>query len=346
MRSIFAGDDCAAIKSIRPDIGNTWFVSFENEDDTLKTFFVIRERSFRDQPVRAGIKSENLLRPTYNPAPRPPMTAIPMVPTGQYPAVGGKGAFPAPGTVLPEGFVPQPYGFVPYGRPGGWTPRPNGPRSFGGAGAPAADGAAPAPNGVAQLGARSHGGERRKGGASSSSPTFPATGGRGGSTGGRGGHRGGRSGADGKGAAGSAAGADAPGTGRKASTSAPSGGDRAVTADGDAGAPRYGQHSGKRKPGGRGGSAAGGAPGAHGKAPNGQVPAPKQAAAPGAWAHCAPPFVVKTVALNLLRWPLFLLLPRSGPGAGELPAAGRWRRPPDGYVRRRRAFARSARALS
>ena len=296
MRTIFAGDDCAAIKSIRPDIGNTWFVSFENEDDTLKTFFVIRERSFRGQPVRAGIKSENLLRPTYNPAPRPPMAAIPMVTPGQYLAVGGKGAFPAPSTALPEGFVPQQYGYVPYGRPGGWVPRPNGPRSFGGAngaaaGTPAADSAAPALNGVAQTGTRPHGGERRKGGASSSSPTFPATGGRGGSTGGRGGHRGGRSGADGKGAAGSAAGADGPGTGRKASTSAPSDGDKPVTADFEAGAPRYGQHSGKRKSGSRGGSAASGAPSVHGKAPNGQAPSPKQAAAPGAWAHYVPPLL-------------------------------------------------------
>ena len=65
VRAIFEGGGCAAIKTIRADIGDTWFVSFETESDAVETLFVIRERSFRNEKVRAGIKSENLLRPTY-----------------------------------------------------------------------------------------------------------------------------------------------------------------------------------------------------------------------------------------------------------------------------------------
>ena len=87
VRAIFDGGDCAAIKNIRADIGDTWFVSFESEADAINTLFVIRERTFRDQKVRAGIKSENLLRPTYvaprvhpvrthGPAPQRPTPAV------------------------------------------------------------------------------------------------------------------------------------------------------------------------------------------------------------------------------------------------------------------------------
>jgi len=48
--------------SIKPDIGNTWFVAFENEDEALKTLEVIKHQSFNGNPVQARVKSESPLK--------------------------------------------------------------------------------------------------------------------------------------------------------------------------------------------------------------------------------------------------------------------------------------------
>eukprot|EP00123_Amoebidium_parasiticum_P016900 comp23630_c0_seq1/m.40274 comp23630_c0_seq1/g.40274 ORF comp23630_c0_seq1/g.40274 comp23630_c0_seq1/m.40274 type:complete len:747 (-) comp23630_c0_seq1:810-3050(-) len=63
VKQIFANiSGCPHPVSVRSDIGNTWFVQFESEDDTLKAHSSIMGGQFKGKPLRARIKSENLLR--------------------------------------------------------------------------------------------------------------------------------------------------------------------------------------------------------------------------------------------------------------------------------------------
>jgi hypothetical protein len=43
--------------NLRSDIGNTWFVTFESEEECTSTLMVIRSRTFDDAPIKCGIKS-------------------------------------------------------------------------------------------------------------------------------------------------------------------------------------------------------------------------------------------------------------------------------------------------
>ncbi|GMI48522.1 hypothetical protein TrCOL_g5174, partial [Triparma columacea] len=45
-------------KSARPDVGNTWYVVFENEKDAVDAVFECRSKTIEGQPVRARVKSE------------------------------------------------------------------------------------------------------------------------------------------------------------------------------------------------------------------------------------------------------------------------------------------------
>jgi la-related protein 4 len=69
VQAIFQGEGCPATTGIRPDIGDCWFVTFTSEEDALKALDFVRGRTFQDAPVKARIKSENLLRSftTYYP---------------------------------------------------------------------------------------------------------------------------------------------------------------------------------------------------------------------------------------------------------------------------------------
>ncbi|CAM9828239.1 unnamed protein product, partial [Ectocarpus sp. 8 AP-2014] len=62
IREIFTGDGVAPIKSIRSDVGDTWFVMMESEDDALNTILALRGKTFEGKAIKARLKSENLLR--------------------------------------------------------------------------------------------------------------------------------------------------------------------------------------------------------------------------------------------------------------------------------------------
>jgi hypothetical protein len=53
------------IEDLHSDVGNTWFVSFVNEDITQSAFAVCRSKQFHGKPVQARVKSENLLKSVY-----------------------------------------------------------------------------------------------------------------------------------------------------------------------------------------------------------------------------------------------------------------------------------------
>jgi hypothetical protein len=50
------------VQSIKQDIGNMWYFTFESEDDALKLLLGVRGKSFKDQAIAARMKSEPALR--------------------------------------------------------------------------------------------------------------------------------------------------------------------------------------------------------------------------------------------------------------------------------------------
>ncbi|KAI8375714.1 hypothetical protein EDC96DRAFT_305099 [Choanephora cucurbitarum] len=56
-------------QSIKKDIGNMWYFTFENEEDALKLLLSVRGKSFKDQAIAARMKSEPALRVQTRPQP-------------------------------------------------------------------------------------------------------------------------------------------------------------------------------------------------------------------------------------------------------------------------------------
>ncbi|KAK8792815.1 hypothetical protein WA158_004979 [Blastocystis sp. Blastoise] len=61
------------IESLKSDVGNTWFLTMDSEDTAVNALLELKNRKFRDQAVKARLKSENLLRTIYKPTMVPPM---------------------------------------------------------------------------------------------------------------------------------------------------------------------------------------------------------------------------------------------------------------------------------
>ncbi|CAM9723948.1 unnamed protein product [Ectocarpus sp. 4 AP-2014] len=122
IREIFTGDGVAPIKSIRSDVGDTWFVTMESEDDALTTILSLRGKTFEGKAIKARLKSENLLR-SFFPVP----TAAEVQPTAAAAAAApyGLGAAAGPaGAGMPGG--------IPYGMMNGMgAPMMNGQPNYG-----------------------------------------------------------------------------------------------------------------------------------------------------------------------------------------------------------------------
>ncbi|ORY05520.1 hypothetical protein K493DRAFT_36985 [Basidiobolus meristosporus CBS 931.73] len=67
IKGIFSGDGNPAVRSANPDFGNTWFVTFGTEEETLNMLTFIRGRTFQGKPIAGRIKSENILKGFYKP---------------------------------------------------------------------------------------------------------------------------------------------------------------------------------------------------------------------------------------------------------------------------------------
>eukprot|EP01113_Clastostelium_recurvatum_P042011 TRINITY_DN6770_c0_g1_i3.p1 TRINITY_DN6770_c0_g1~~TRINITY_DN6770_c0_g1_i3.p1 ORF type:complete len:687 (+),score=176.29 TRINITY_DN6770_c0_g1_i3:220-2061(+) len=114
VRNIFAGmaanNTPASMEgiSVRADVGNTWFVTFPEEDMASDALFFVRDKTFLGHPVKARLKSESLLKSVY-PADG---AGAPMVATTSPSTHGG---------LVPPGPMMSPYypgammnGFMPY----------------------------------------------------------------------------------------------------------------------------------------------------------------------------------------------------------------------------------------
>lgn len=115
----------APIKSIRSDVGDTWFVTMDSEDDALNTILALRGKTFQGKPIKARLKSENLLR-SFFPVP----TAAEVQPTAAVAAsapygLGGMGGGPG-------GVGGGMAGGMPYGMMNGMgAPMMNGQPNYG-----------------------------------------------------------------------------------------------------------------------------------------------------------------------------------------------------------------------
>jgi hypothetical protein len=74
------------IEDLHSDVGNTWFVSFVNEDITQSAFAVCRSKQFHGKPVQARVKSENLLKSVYYPPSAQPQQTLQSQSPTQAPA--------------------------------------------------------------------------------------------------------------------------------------------------------------------------------------------------------------------------------------------------------------------
>ena len=62
VEEIFQGEGMAPIKSVRSDVGDTWFVTCSSEADATSIILALRNRQFDGKPIKARLKSENILR--------------------------------------------------------------------------------------------------------------------------------------------------------------------------------------------------------------------------------------------------------------------------------------------
>jgi len=120
VEAIFKSEECAPIKreSLRSDIGNTWFVSFDTEDDCVKTAMYLQNHGkFNGKPIQCRVKSVQASVVRYPP---------------RQPASRGGGIVASARNyagVAPNGYNSQSYGMsgsptfgrAPYGR----NPHPN-----------------------------------------------------------------------------------------------------------------------------------------------------------------------------------------------------------------------------
>ena len=62
VRALITGDKWPKIVSLRSDVGDNWFVSFETEDQTKSALEMAKGMKFKDKAISCAIKSENLLK--------------------------------------------------------------------------------------------------------------------------------------------------------------------------------------------------------------------------------------------------------------------------------------------
>jgi hypothetical protein len=108
VREIFNFEGCKAVTSMRSDIGDTWFVMMDNEEDAKDTLIdlKLKKRCFRGIAVKGRLKSETVARSFYPVQPSPSM----------QPAIfsGMPMPFPSPAGFVPAGAMPVDMRFAGY----------------------------------------------------------------------------------------------------------------------------------------------------------------------------------------------------------------------------------------
>jgi hypothetical protein len=90
IKTIF-NEHCPPVISIRPEVGDCWFVTFNTEEDALKALDFVRNQKFKGNVIKARIKTENVLRALIPPPSDDgavAMAKIPQFPSHYYPPMG------------------------------------------------------------------------------------------------------------------------------------------------------------------------------------------------------------------------------------------------------------------
>jgi hypothetical protein len=148
VRALISGGKWPKIMSLRSDVGDNWFVSFETEEETKTALEMARGMKYKDKAISCAIKSENLLKGLQPGSPPKTGPTNGMYPGmyGGYMANGGYGGWNG-------AYAAGESGFTRGARAGGGA---RGGRAGPGAGAPTANGV------TAEDGAARNGNKRNK----------------------------------------------------------------------------------------------------------------------------------------------------------------------------------------
>jgi len=62
---LFEGEGMMEVKSVRSDVGDTWFVTCHSEKDAMNNILALRNKKFNGKPIKSRLKGENILRSFY-----------------------------------------------------------------------------------------------------------------------------------------------------------------------------------------------------------------------------------------------------------------------------------------
>nr|CCA26464.1 conserved hypothetical protein [Albugo laibachii Nc14] len=80
VRELF--QDCGQV-DVRSDVGDTWFVTFPSEKEAVDTLLTLREKKLDGAPIKARLKSENVVKSYFSPQSKEVEAANPL--TDMYP---------------------------------------------------------------------------------------------------------------------------------------------------------------------------------------------------------------------------------------------------------------------
>ncbi|ETI43960.1 hypothetical protein F441_11163 [Phytophthora nicotianae CJ01A1] len=87
--AIFEG--CGKVASVRSDVGDTWFVTMNSESEAVSTLLALRSKTFNGAPIKARLKSENVLKSFY-----PTQPAENVIAPSVGAPYGGRGYYASP----------------------------------------------------------------------------------------------------------------------------------------------------------------------------------------------------------------------------------------------------------
>ncbi|CAO3659246.1 unnamed protein product [Umbelopsis vinacea] len=111
-----------SIKDIKQEVGNMWYVTFNNEEETINMLFLLRGKTFRGKAIAGRIKSKAVLRNVQAEKTTPVSSSTsPLNPPSSSYAVPSPNPMQMPFPPYPTYYGPQGYPMLPM-MPMGWTP--------------------------------------------------------------------------------------------------------------------------------------------------------------------------------------------------------------------------------
>jgi hypothetical protein len=65
IKNMFKGELLEFLEDLKPEIADTYFIKFRDEESALKAFKLVKSQTFRGKPIQGRMKAENLSRSYY-----------------------------------------------------------------------------------------------------------------------------------------------------------------------------------------------------------------------------------------------------------------------------------------